>query len=494
MLDVWLSGACQRVSREGPAAVVDVERSTAHPGAAANTAANLAALGAHTQLVTVIGDDEVAAALLHALQRHGVSTDQVLTVAGRTASKNRVVAGDRVLVRFDEKADHPQSPEVYQRLAERLSDALRTADALVICDYGAGVAHPTVVAAVAQARAAIGLVVVDSHDLTAWRSVRPDLVTPSAAEALGLLSARERDVQCHGDTRADFFVEHRQDLAAATGAAVVAVTLDSDGVLLLGGEHTGYRTATRPAPEEHCAGAGDTFTAAATVGLLEGMPAQQAVQYAQLAADVVTAQSGTSVCSRSDLEDRVAAAASVPVVQEELIRLVVSHRRGGRRIVFTNGCFDVLHRGHIAYLKEARLAGDVLVVAINSDRSVRRLKGGDRPINSAADRAAVLGELSCVDYVTVFDGDTPAPLIRQLQPDIYVKGGDYTADMLPETPVVRSYGGEVRTLGYVAEHSTTDTIARIRASVDSVGNGQPSRSRTSLRTASGEMSATNDTS
>ncbi|MGC2654842.1 MAG: D-glycero-beta-D-manno-heptose 1-phosphate adenylyltransferase [Mycobacterium sp.] len=494
VLDVWLSGACRRLSREGPVAVVDVEHSTAQPGAAANTAANLAALGVRAELVTVIGDDDVGVALLRGLHRHGVNTDHVRTSAGRTASKNRVVAGDRVLLRFDQKADQPACASEHQRLAERLADALRTADALVICDYGAGIAHPSILAAVAEARPALPLLVVDGHDLTPWRPLRPDLATPSAAEALCLLSPQNRDAHRNGETRADFFVKHRRDLAQATGAAVVAVTLDSDGVLLLDGDRTGYRTATRPAREENCAGAGDTFTAAMTVGLLQGMSAVKAVQFAQLAADVVTAQPGTSVCTKAELADRIAAAEGVPTAQDELIRRVVCHRKAGRRIVFTNGCFDVLHRGHVAYLKEAKQAGDVLVVAINSDQSVRRLKGSDRPINSAADRAAVLGELSCVDYVTVFDGDTPAPLIRQLQPDIYVKGGDYTADMLPETPVVRSYGGEVRMLGYVADHSNTDTIARIRASVDSVGNGQASRSRTSCSTASGKMSATNETS
>jgi rfaE bifunctional protein nucleotidyltransferase chain/domain/rfaE bifunctional protein kinase chain/domain len=493
VLDVWLSGACQRLSREGPVPVVDVEQSSAQPGAAANTAANLAALGARAELVTVISDDDVGAALLGALHRLGVSTGHVHTAPGRTASKNRVVAGDRVLLRFDHPADRPATAGDYQQLAERLTGALRGADALVICDYGAGIAHPSVLAAIAEARPALRLLVVDGHDLTPWRPLRPDLVTPSAAEALALLPYGHRN----GETRTGFFVEHRRELAQATGAAVIAVTLDSDGVLLLDGDRTGYRTSTRPAQEENCAGAGDTFTAAMTAGLLQGMSAVEAVQYAQLAADVVTAQPGTSVCTKAELADRIAAAEGGPAAQDELIRRVAGHRKAGRRIVFTNGCFDVLHRGHVAYLKEAKQAGDVLVVAINSDQSVRRLKGSDRPINSATDRAAVLAELSCVDYVTVFDGDTAAPLIQQLQPDIYVKGGDYTAEMLPETPVVRSYGGEVRTLGYVAEHSTTDTIARIRESVESVesvGNGQPSRSRTSCSTASGEMSATNDTS
>ena len=494
VLDVWLSGGCRRLSREGPVPVVDVEQSAANPGAAANTAANLSALGVPTELVTMVGDDEVAATLLQGLHRHGVATDHVLNAPGRTACKSRVVAGERVLVRFDQEADHAAGAPEYRRLAERLTEALLAADALVICDYGAGIAHPSILAAVAEAREALALLVVDSHDLTPWRSLRPDLVTPSAAEALGLLSPQSGEAPHHGETRADFFARRRYELKAATGAAVVAVTLDCDGVLLLDGDLTGYRTATRQAQEEHCAGAGDTFTAAMTVGLLNGLSAADAVQYAQLAADVVTARPGTSVCTKDELADRLAAANGVPTAQDDLIRRITGHRQAGRRIVFTNGCFDVLHRGHVAYLKEAKLTGDVLVVAINSDQSVRRLKGNDRPINSAADRAAVLGELSCVDYVVVFDGDTPASLIQQLQPHIYVKGGDYTADMLPETPVVRSYGGEVRTLGYVAEHSTTDTIARIRSSVDCVGGGQASRSRTSCSTASGEMSATNDTS
>jgi rfaE bifunctional protein nucleotidyltransferase chain/domain len=196
------------------------------------------------------------------------------------------------------------------------------------------------------------------------------------------------------------------------------------------------------------------------------MSAEQATDYGQRAADVVTAQPGTSVCTKAELDERMVAAGGAPISSDELARRIARHRSAGHRIVFTNGCFDVLHRGHVAYLKQARQAGDVLIVAINSDRSVRRLKGWTRPINNEIDRAAVLGELGCVDYVTVFDDDTPASLIQRLQPDIYVKGGDYTAEMLPETPVVRSYGGEVRMLGYVANHSTTETIARIRASAD----------------------------
>ncbi|WP_375485918.1 D-glycero-beta-D-manno-heptose 1-phosphate adenylyltransferase [uncultured Mycobacterium sp.] len=463
MLDVWLSGTCRRLSREGPAAVVDVEKSSVHPGAAANTAANLAALGAQTEIVTLIGDDDVGAALLRELHRHGVGTEHAVTAAARaTPSKSRVVAANRVLLRFDQGDPRPAAAGEARQLADGLTAALSAADALVICDYRGDVAHSHVFAALDAVRHQLPLLVVDGHRLGAWRSVRPDVATPSAAESMALLP----DAKPAGQPRADFFLTHRRQLADATGAGTVVVTLDSEGVVLLDGDRPPYHTAAQRAPEENCAGAGDTFAAAMTVGLLQGMSAERATEYGQRAADVVTAQPGTSVCSKAELDERMDASSGAPISSDELARRVARHRSAGDRIVFTNGCFDVLHRGHVAYLKQARQAGDVLIVAINSDRSVRRLKGWTRPINSEIDRAAVLGELSCVDYVTVFDDDTPASLIQRLRPEIYVKGGDYTAEMLPETPVVRSYGGEVRTVGYVANHSTTETIARIRASAD----------------------------
>jgi D-beta-D-heptose 7-phosphate kinase/D-beta-D-heptose 1-phosphate adenosyltransferase len=174
---------------------------------------------------------------------------------------------------------------------------------------------------------------------------------------------------------------------------------------------------------------------------------------------------GTSVCSTGDLVERLGRGGDAALAADELLRRVQQDRAAGRRIVVTNGCFDVLHRGHTTYLAQAARLGDVLVVAINSDESVRRLKGPDRPINSEADRAGVLAALSCVDYVTVFDSDTPIPLLERLRPDIYTKGGDYTPDMLAEAAVVRGYGGEVQIMEYVSFHSTSAVVERIRAGV-----------------------------
>jgi D-beta-D-heptose 7-phosphate kinase/D-beta-D-heptose 1-phosphate adenosyltransferase len=153
----------------------------------------------------------------------------------------------------------------------------------------------------------------------------------------------------------------------------------------------------------------------------------------------------------------------LPGEHSQLARIVAEHRRAGRRIVFTNGCFDVLHRGHVSYLNQAKRLGDVLIVAVNDDASVRRLKGPDRPVNTAADRAAILTALSCVDHVTRFSEDTPVSLILLLKPDVYAKGGDYTPEMLTETPVVHSFGGTVHILDYVSDHSTSAVIERIRS-------------------------------
>ncbi|RIX31401.1 D-glycero-beta-D-manno-heptose 1-phosphate adenylyltransferase [Amnibacterium setariae] len=187
-----------------------------------------------------------------------------------------------------------------------------------------------------------------------------------------------------------------------------------------------------------------------------------AARFGQLAADVVTRTPGTGVCTAADLVASLRDGARL-LDEDTLVAALSAERVTGKRIVFTNGCFDVLHRGHTAYLKQARAQGDILVVAVNDDDSTRRLKGPGRPLNPAADRAGLVAELSCVDYVTVFSTDTPIALIERIEPDVYAKGGDYVPEMLEETAVVEAHGGEVRILDYVSPHSTTDLIARVRA-------------------------------
>jgi len=304
-----------------------------------------------------------------------------------------------------------------------------------------------------------GLLVVDAHELADWAFARPDLVTPNAKEAEALLGA----ALGRGAARASAVRDAADQLRERSGARHVVVTLDREGSLALDEDGTVSRTFAQPAEEKQASGAGDTFAATATLALAAGRSLATAVDLAQAAADVVVQRPGTSVCSADDLLASLAAPGAVVLGEDRLVEVLAEESRRGRRIVFTNGCFDVLHRGHTAYLRQARELGDVLVVAVNDDDSVRRLKGEGRPINPEGDRAGVIAELGCVDYVTLFSGDTPIPLLERVQPHVYVKGGDYNPDMLQEAVVVRSYGGTVTTVGYVSEHSTTEMVQRIRS-------------------------------
>lgn len=465
ILDGWLSGRCERLCPEAPVPVVQVTSTSHVPGGAANTAANLAALGARVRLVSVVGDDADGATLISELVGCGVDTRHVVVAAGRpTTAKRRVVVGDQLMLRVDEGASGPLDSVTGAAVVDAARAAIVASDAVVLCDYDTGVLGDELPAVLRRMRNRMPLLAVDAHRLDRWRTLRPDLVTPNAAEAATVLGMI---IEPH--ERVGVLQRCRAALHAATGASTVVVTLDRDGALLFAEGQPVHRTWARPAPDNHAAGAGDTFVAALTVAVGSGLSLTTAVELAQAAADVVTGRPGTAACTTVELADRLGTHHDSAVDADRLAVLVAEHRAAGRRIVFTNGCFDVLHRGHVAYLNQARLLGDVLVVAVNADSGVRRLKGPSRPVNPAADRAAMLAALSCVDHVTIFEEDTPAELLRRLRPEVYAKGGDYTPHMLPEASIVAEYGGSVHIVDYVSDHSTTAVIDRIRATAPSRG-------------------------
>lgn len=521
MLDEWRFADPDRLCREAPAPVLTLRRRSCAAGGAANTAVNLAALGGAATLVSPVGADAPADELHDCLGRAGVQ-DRTVSLPGRhTAVKRRILAAGQILLREDSGgADDPLTGEAVEELlgtlAETTEELRRAGDGtpppLVVCDYGLGALPGPVRDWLVRHRDRFGVVALDAHDLALWRGLAPTVVTPSFAEATRLLSTAAdptgvatpagdpgaaptggepaagadrveltsdgRSVTGAGLTvstapgagtdRAVLAGARLAELRERTGAAVVAITLDTDGAIVGGADGAQRRSHSTPVPASHAVGAGDAYLAAMTLALTAQAPLPTAAQLAQLAATSTVTATGTCVCHRDDLlaalgGEEPATRGDIVAEAAELLDLIGRHRDAGRSVVFTNGCFDVLHPGHVRYLEQAAHLGDVLVVAVNADDSVRRLKGPDRPVNPVQDRVAVLAALSCVDHVVVFEEDSPSALIEAVRPDVYVKGGDYPPEMVPEAPLVRRLGGEVHTLGYVPDRSTSAIINRIRA-------------------------------
>jgi rfaE bifunctional protein nucleotidyltransferase chain/domain len=527
MLDEWRFTESDRLCREAPAPVLTLRRRIASAGGAANTAVNLTALGARAALVAPVGADVAGDELHDCLDRAGVCDRTVTQEGRPTPVKRRLLAADQILVREDEgNSDEPLPQTAVRRVLTALSCAIDELRAeaggppptLVICDYGLGALPEPVRAWLISHRGRFATVALDAHDLAHWHGLAPTVVTPSFAEAIRFLDgptpiggARATatgplgrststgpaagqttsvsgpavaggrvtvtgtemtmagtEVAVAGDDRARLARSRLAELRDRTGAEVVAVTLDTDGAVVGDADGTPERSHARPVPASYAVGAGDAYLATMALALTVGTPLATATQLAQLAATTTVSDTGTCVCRRESLLAALGSAEhddGSPIVVDHagLADLVAGHRRAGRSIVFTNGCFDVLHPGHVRYLAQAGSLGDLLVVAVNSDDSVRRLKGPDRPVNPVEDRVAVLAALSCVDHVVVFGADSPTALIETVRPDVYVKGGDYPPEMVPEAPLVRRLGGQVRTLGYVADRSTSAIIDRIRA-------------------------------
>ncbi len=462
LLDGWLTGLAHRLGRDGPVPVVELAESRTAAGGAANSAVNLTALGARVELVTVLGDDPDALTLRRLLAAGGVGTERSVIELGRpTAVKRRLLAAGQPIARYDVGPDRDPRRSTQAAVADAVAEAVRDGvDAVLVADYGLGTLTVPVRERLAALRPEIPLLVVDARVPLGWAAVRPDVLTPNAAEAAALLGCPEPRT-----ARPEWGSARRADLVAAAGGADVLLTLDVDGAVRLPADpdEPVLRTTAHPAVEARACGAGDTFTAAYTMALCADVAPAAALALAQAAADVVVERDETAVCTTGALTARLAAPDRGGLLEHrDLLAVVTEHRARGHRVVFTNGCFDVLHRGHVAYLRQARALGDLLIVALNSDASVARLKGPQRPVNPLEDRAGVVGAIECVDLVTAFEQDTPAELIEMVRPDVYTKGGDYTPQMLPETPIVERLGGEVRVLDYLSDHSTTAIVSRIR--------------------------------
>jgi D-beta-D-heptose 7-phosphate kinase / D-beta-D-heptose 1-phosphate adenosyltransferase len=461
MLDSYLRGSSERLSQEAPVPIVAVAEREDAPGGAANTAANVRALGGQVTLLSVVGDDPEGAFLRSLLQDHSVRPHDILKQPfRRTLVKQRVISDSHMLIRFDQGSTDPIEARSEDQLLDLMPRVFSGSDAVVASDYGYGVCTERIIGLLAELQARTPRVlVIDSKNLAAYRQVRPTAVKPNYAQAVQLLS----DV--HGDTdskRAERLAVHGERLLDLSEAQIAVVTLDTEGALIFERDKPSYRTYARPTTRARGTGAGDTFASALTLALAAGADVPAAGEIASAAAAVVVAKEGTALCTSQELVAHLSPGLKYAASLANLVGRVECYRQQGLRIIFTNGCFDILHRGHVTYLNRAKALGDVLIVGVNSDPSVQRLKGHGRPINTLEDRLQVLAALSCVDHLVAFEQDTPHDLIAAIRPDVFVKGGDYTREALPEAALVEQLGGVVQILPYLDEYSTTDILDRIR--------------------------------
>ncbi|SFQ68688.1 D-glycero-beta-D-manno-heptose 1-phosphate adenylyltransferase [Amycolatopsis rubida] len=458
IVDRYLVGTPAGMCREAPVPVLDLTGAHDQCGGAANVAANLRSLGAEPRLLAVAGADPAGRRLRAALAAAGLGSGLLVTDESRpTAVKHRVLAPRQMLLRMDEGGREPVGRRTAATLAARLAEQLSWCDVVIACDYGYGAFTEEVTEVLAASRRR-PLLVVDSRTPAAFRAIRPDAVKPNYAEAVALLG--QPPLGPEGD-RAGQIQDHAGLLLERSGADLAAVTLDRDGAVVLQAGRPSLRTYA-DGEAKTTVGAGDTFTSALALALAAGADPGAAAEFASAAADTVVRKPGTANCDPAELRRRLAGAGKIQPGGELPAWLTDVPGRGSR-VVFTNGCFDLLHGGHVSLLSRAKAFGELLVVGVNSDESVRRLKGPARPVLPLAERMRVLAALGCVDVVVPFAADSPAELIERLRPDVYVKGDDYTRQTLPEAPLVERLGGVVELLSTVGGLSTSKIIREIRA-------------------------------
>ncbi len=463
MLDEYLWGRSSRISPEAPVPVVDVTREDLRLGGAGNVVNNLRSLGCRVAVCSVVGDDDDGRLLLQRLKQVGADSTAVIQAAERkTSRKTRIIASNQQMMRIDRESRAALSEPLQQRLLDTVTAVVAAGDADVvfISDYGKGVLTDALLAGVIAAARAAGIPAVVDPKGSDYRRYRgATLLTPNRSEAAGAAGIAIDD-----DASLSAAGERIMELAQLEA---LVITRSEEGMSIFRRGEARVDMPTRAREVFDVSGAGDTVLALVGLGLAAGLELAQAAAVANIAAGVVVAKVGTSTVSCCEIINAVDVrkpCQGSKIMDVAALQAVVERLRcAGRTVVFTNGCFDLLHAGHVSYLQRARALGDVLVLGLNSDASVRRLKGEQRPLVRQEDRAQVMAALACVDYVVIFAEDTPLNLITALRPDILVKGGDYRADDVVGAAEVRGWGGRVEIIDFVPERSTTALVERIRA-------------------------------
>lgn len=452
MLDRYWHGTSSRISPEAPVPVVKIGQTDDRPGGAGNVALNMAALGCGVSLIGVIGDDEAGEILQSRLRAAKINIDLQISSTKPTVTKLRIISRHQQLLRmdFEESFDATDTFDI----ENKVKSAIQQAKVLIISDYSKG-SLPDCQLLIRMARAYGIPVLVDPKGNNFLRYHGATMLTPNFHEFEAVVG------KCNSD----------QDMVEK-GSALME-QLDLQALLVTRGEHG--MTLLRPGePELHLpargrevfdvTGAGDTVIATLAAALASGQPLPESTALANMAAGIVVGKLGTASISAPELRRAIIAEQGAErgvVTEEQLLLALEDARASGERIVFTNGCFDIIHAGHVGYLEEARKQGDRLVLAVNSDASIGRLKGRGRPINPLDRRMAVLAGLEAVDWVVPFDEDTPERLLRRVKPDVLVKGGDYSEDQVVGNQIVKAYNGSVKVLSFYDNCSTTSIVNKI---------------------------------
>lgn len=456
MIDHYLWGSCNRISPEAPVQVIDIERESCILGGAGNVVNNLLALGAKVSVASVIGKDANGELLQNLLQQAGADACFLITSEMRkTSRKSRLMAAHQQVVRYDSETKAAITSEEEAQLLGLLLPALPQFDVVLLSDYGKGVLTNKVCQEIIQNCCTHNIkVLIDPKGTDYSKYKGAYLITPNRKEA-----AAATGLSLHNNEQ--LLLAGRQ-LKQSLSLAYVIVTLSEAGMAYFDEEL--HLIPTQAKDVYDVTGAGDTVLAALGFALANNKPLAEACHFANYAAAVVVAKVGSATATLGEIEAFIASTRKAEGSEifikssEEIGKLVQQLKKNGKKIVFTNGCFDILHLGHVKYLEKARSFGDVLIVGVNTDESVRRLKGPERPVNTEFDRAYLLAALSAVDYVVLFSEDTPYDLIRLIRPDVLVKGGDYAGKEVVGSDIA----GEVRLVDFVQGKSTSSVIEKMR--------------------------------
>ncbi len=459
MIDHYLWGSCERISPEAPVQIVDISKETTVLGGGGNVVNNLVALGAKVSVSAVIGNDANGVELIELLQKINVDVKNIVIQEGRkTSKKSRIIASSQQILRYDKESKEEITKSSVELVLNSLLDDVSSYDAVILSDYGKGVLTKELCHGIISLCNENGIkVLVDPKGSDYSKYSGAYLLTPNKKEAIQATKIEIKDKE----SLKKALIKMKQD----ANLAISLITLSEDGIATYDEEMRVFPTVAKEVFD--VTGAGDTVIASIAFAISAGKSIEESAKFANLAAGVVVGKIGSATVTLDEIEEYEATlhkSTSDAHIKsfEEIEAIVLRYKNSGKKVVFTNGCFDILHVGHVKYLQIAKSFGDILIVGLNSDASVSRLKGPSRPVNIAEDRAYLLAALEAVDFVVPFEDDTPFELIKMIKPDTLVKGGDYEGKSVVGT----EFAHELKLVDFVDGKSTTKTIQKIKGSLD----------------------------